>query len=181
MKIHTALLFAAAALLVWALPAQAQFDQDDDEPDTVSARSFSNAALRDAGTEPTWARTILAPVLDADPLCKKNDEAARRGAALEREDEGFAAASGKCGNVTTQRIGDFFYHSDGTVTQKIGDFFYGSDGDVTQKIGDFYYHSDGTSTQRIGDFFYDSDGGTTQRIGGFYYHSGGKPCDEDEK
>lgn len=108
-------------------------------------------------------------------------------AALERErqeqqeeEDGFAAASGKCGDVTTQRIGNFYYHSDGGVTQKIGNFFYGPDGQVTQKIGSFYYHSDGTTTQKIGNFYYDSDGGVTQKIGNFYYHSGGKPCEEEE-
>jgi len=98
----------------------------------------------------------------------------------EEEEEGFAAASGKCGDVTTQKIGNFYYHSSGGVTQKIGNFFYGPDGQVTQKIGNFYYHSDGTTTQRIGNFFYDSDGGVTQKIGGFYYHSGGKPCEDEE-
>jgi hypothetical protein len=96
-------------------------------------------------------------------------------------EEGFAAASGKCGDVTTQKIGSFYYHSNGGVTQKIGNFFYGPDGQVTQKIGDFYYHSDGTTTQRIGNFYYDSDGGVTQKIGSFYYHSGGKPCEDGEK
>jgi len=95
----------------------------------------------------------------------------------EQEDEGFAAASGKCGDVTTQKIGSFYYHSNGGVTQKIGNFFYGPDGQVTQKIGSFYYHSDGTTTQRIGNFYYDSDGGVTQKIGSFYYHSGGKACE----
>ena len=29
------------------------------------------------------------------------------------------------------------------MTQKIGDFYYDSDGGVTQKIGDTYYHSGG--------------------------------------
>lgn len=99
----------------------------------------------------------------------------------QEEEEGFVAASGKCGDVTTQKIGNFFYHSDGTVTQKVGNFFYGPDGQVTQKIGNFYYHSDGTTTQRIGNFYYDSDGGVTQKIGSFYYHSGGKPCEDDEE
>lgn len=99
----------------------------------------------------------------------------------QEEEEGFAAASGKCGDVTTQKIGNFFYHSDGTVTQKVGNFFYGPDGQVTQKVGNFYYHSDGTITQRVGNFYYDSDGGVTQKIGSFYYHSGGKPCEDDEE
>jgi hypothetical protein len=97
-----------------------------------------------------------------------------------QQDEGFAAASGKCGDVTTQKIGNFYYHSNGGVTQKIGNFFYGPDGEVTQKIGNFYHHSDGTTTQRIGNFYYDSDGGVTQKIGSFYYHSGGKPCEDEE-
>ena len=97
-----------------------------------------------------------------------------------QQDDSFAAASGKCGDVTTQRIGNFYYHSDGGVTQKVGNFLYGPDGEVTQKIGSFYYHSDGTTTQRIGNFYYDSDGGVTQKIGSFYYHSGGKPCEDGE-
>jgi hypothetical protein len=96
-----------------------------------------------------------------------------------QHDEGFAAASGKCGDVTTQRIGNFYYDSNGGVTQKVGNFLYGPDGEVTQKIGNFYHHSDGTTTQRIGNFYYDSDGGVTQKIGSFYYHSGGKPCDAE--
>ena len=96
------------------------------------------------------------------------------------EAEGFAAASGKCGDVTTQKIGNFYYHSDGGVTQKVGNFLYGPDGEVTQKIGSFYYHSDGTTTQQIGNFYYDSDGGVTQKVGSFYYHSGGKPCEDGE-
>jgi hypothetical protein len=99
----------------------------------------------------------------------------------EQEDEGFAAASGKCGDVTTQKIGSFYYHSNGGMTQKIGNFFYGPDGQVTQRIGNFYYHSDGTTTQRIGNFYYDSDGGVTQKIGSFYHHSGGKPCEDGEE
>jgi hypothetical protein len=97
-----------------------------------------------------------------------------------RQDEGFAAASGKCGDITTQRIGNFYYHSDGGVTQKVGNFFYGPDGEVTQRIGSFYHHSDGTTTQQIGNFYYDSDGGVTQKIGSFYYHSGGKSCEDGE-
>jgi hypothetical protein len=94
------------------------------------------------------------------------------------DDEGFAAASGKCGDVTTQKIGNFYYHSNGGVTQKIGNFFYGPDGQVTQRIGNFYHHSDGTTTQKLGNFYYDSDGGVTQKIGSFFYHSGGKPCED---
>ena len=97
-----------------------------------------------------------------------------------QHEHSFAAASGKCGDITTQRIGNFYYHSDGGVTQKVGNFLYGPDGEVTQKIGNFYYHSDGTTTQRIGNFYYDSDGGVTQKIGSFYYHSGGKPCEDGE-
>ena len=97
-----------------------------------------------------------------------------------QQDDSFAAASGKCGDITTQRIGNFYYHSDGGVTQKVGNFLYGPDGEVTQKIGNFYHHSDGTTTQRIGNFYYDSDGGVTQKIGSFYYHSGGKPCEDGE-
>ena len=99
----------------------------------------------------------------------------------EEDEHGFAAASGKCGDVTTQKIGNFYYDSDGGVTQKVGNFLYGPDGEVTQKIGNFYYHSDGTTTQRIGNFYYDSDGGVTQKIGNFYYRSGGKPCEENEE
>ncbi len=99
----------------------------------------------------------------------------------EEDEHGFAAASGKCGDITTQKIGNFYYDSDGGVTQKVGNFLYGPDGEVTQKIGNFYYHSDGTTTQRIGNFYYDSDGGVTQKIGSFYYHSGGEPCEENEE
>lgn len=98
----------------------------------------------------------------------------------EAEDDAFAPAAGKCGDITTQKIGSFYYSSDGTTTQRIGNFFYGSDGAVTQKIDNFYYHTDGTVTQRIGDFYYDSDGGVTQKVGNFYYHSGGKPCEDDD-
>ena len=98
-----------------------------------------------------------------------------------QQEDSFAAASGKCGDITTQKIGNFYYHSEGGVTQKVGNFLYGPDGEVTQKIGNFYHHSDGTTTQQIGNFFYDSDGGVTQKIGSFYYHSGGKPCEDGEK
>ena len=79
------------------------------------------------------------------------DEAAAGEQRTKEEEDGFAAASGKCGDVTTQRLGNFFYGSDGTVTQ------------------------------RLGDFFYEADGAVTQRMGSFYFHSGGKPCDKDEK
>lgn len=112
----------------------------------------------------------------SDECYEEAKDAQRR---QQEEEEGFAAASGKCGDVTTQKIGSFYYHSNGGVTQRIGSFFYGPDGQVTQKIGNFYYHSDGTTTQRIGNFYYDSDGGVTQKIGNFYYHSGGKPCESE--
>jgi len=112
--------------------------------------------------------------------CEDEKARAEERARQEEEEYGFAAASGKCGDVTTQKIGNFYYHSNGGVTQRIGSFFYGPDGQVTQKIGNFYHHSDGTTTQRIGNFFYDSDGGVTQKIGSFYYHSGGRPCDEEK-
>ncbi len=132
------------------------------------------------------ARTYSAPTVSPAPVYYSRSTA--RGAARgddedndAQEDEGFAAASGKCGDVTTQRIGNFYYHSDGGVTQKVGNFLYGPDGEVTQKIGNFYYHSDGTTTQRIGNFYYDSDGGVTQKVGSFYYHSGGEPCEENEE
>ena len=52
-----------------------------------------------------------------------------------QQEDSFAAASGKCGDITTQKIGNFYYHSEGGVTQKVGNFLYGPDGEVTQKIG----------------------------------------------
>ena len=122
-------------------------------------------------------RSAWAPGVDDRRSPAGQDEQER----ASQQDDSFAAASGKCGDVTTQRIGNFYYHSDGGVTQKVGNFLYGPDGEVTQKIGNFYHHSDGTTTQRIGNFYYDSDGGVTQKIGSFYYHSGGKPCEDGEK
>lgn len=130
------------------------------------------------------ARSYSTPTVTAAPAYyyRSSARGAARGynddADVDKEDEGFAAASGKCGDVTTQKIGSFYYHSDGGVTQKIGNFFYGPDGQVTQKVGNFFYHSDGTVTQRVGNVYYDSDGGVTQRIGSFYYHSGGESCEK---
>jgi len=122
-------------------------------------------------------RSARALVLDDRRSPAGQDEQER----ASQQDHSFAAASGKCGDITTQKIGNFYYHSDGGVTQKVGNFLYGPDGEVTQKIGNFYYHSDGTTTQRIGNFYYDSDGGMTQKVGSFYYHSGGEPCEENEE
>ena len=62
MKNHTAFLLAAAALLVWALPAQAQFDQDDD-----GGRDESLVCDDDVLEPIRPVRPILAPEI-ADPF-----------------------------------------------------------------------------------------------------------------
>ena len=40
----------------------------------------------------------------------------------------------------------------------------------TQKIGDSYFHSDGSSSQKIGNTTFHSDGSSSQRIGNTTYH-----------
>ena len=81
MKPHAAFLLAAATLFVWALPAQAQFDQDDDERD-------ESLVCDDDVFEPILpVRPMIAPVLgdpfsavDSEVLCtsprRRSDRAA---------------------------------------------------------------------------------------------------------
>ena len=140
-----------------------KWEEEREERET-ELRSESERRLRALGTYGYRPSGYSSRVNDAEDYEKAGAESEERERQEQQDaEDGFAAASGKCGDVTTQRIGNFFYHSDGTVTQKIGNFFYGSDGQVTQKIGNFYY---------------DSDGGVTQKIGSFYYHSGGKSCED---
>ena len=149
------------------------------KPTGFGSRSSYDRAPIDADSS---VSSSLGPVVPSSPSYAYSRRSSRdtRHSSTAEEEEGFAAASGKCGDITTQKIGNFYYHSDGGVTQKVGNFLYGPDGEVTQKIGNFYHHSDGTTTQQIGNFYYDSDGGVTQKIGSFYYHSGGKPCEDGE-
>ena len=150
------------------------------KPTGFGSRSSYDRAPIDADSS---VSSSLGPVVPSSPsyvYSRHSSHDTRHSSNAEAEEEGFAAASGKCGDITTQKIGNFYYHSDGGVTQKVGNFLYGPDGEVTQKIGNFYHHSDGTTTQQIGNFYYDSDGGVTQKIGSFYYHSGGKPCEDGE-
>jgi hypothetical protein len=70
-----------------------------------------------------------------------------------------------------QRIGNYWYHPDGTTTNKIGNFYYHSDGTTTQRIGNYWYHPDGTTTNKIGNFYYHSDGTTSQQIGNTLYRN----------
>lgn len=149
------------------------------KPTGFGSRSSYDRASVDADSS---VSSSLGPVVPSSPsyVYSRHSSHDTRHSSNAEAEEGFAAASGKCGDVTTQKIGNFYYHSDGGVTQKVGNFLYGPDGEVTQKIGNFYHHSDGTTTQQIGNFYYDSDGGVTQKIGSFYYHSGGKPCEDGE-
>jgi hypothetical protein len=70
-----------------------------------------------------------------------------------------------------QKIGNYWYHPDGTTTNKIGNFYYHSEGTTTQKIGNYWYHPDGTTTNKIGNFYYHSDGTTSQQIGNTLYRN----------
>ena len=151
-----------------ALPAQSPFLRTDRDNDPAYSDAYRHRL-----------RELRERVAQNQQRWEEEQERASQ-QEQEEDEHSFAAASGKCGDVTTQKIGNFYYHSDGGVTQKVGNFLYGPDGEVTQKIGSFYYHSDGTTTQQIGNFYYDSDGGVTQKIGSFYYHSGGKPCEDGE-
>ena len=160
--------------------ARARQQEDDDEHRSAWALGEPETALRleidtaSSSAPQGWSRQRTSTSRRRSPAGQDEQERASQ------QDDSFAAASGKCGDITTQKIGNFYYHSDGGVTQKVGNFLYGPDGEVTQKIGNFYHHSDGTTTQQIGNFYYDSDGGVTQKIGSFYYHSGGKPCEDGE-
>ena len=158
---------------------RASQQEDDDEHRSAWALGEPETALRleidtaSSSAPQGWSRQRTSTSRRRSPAGQDEQERASQ------QDDSFAAASGKCGDITTQKIGNFYYHSDGGVTQKVGNFLYGPDGEVTQKIGNFYYHSDGTTTQQIGNFYYDSDGGVTQKIGSFFYHSGGTPSETE--
>jgi hypothetical protein len=70
-----------------------------------------------------------------------------------------------------QKVGNYWYHPDGTTTNKVGNFYYHSDGGTTQKVGNYWYHPDGTTTNKVGNFYYHSDGTTSQQIGNTIYRN----------
>jgi hypothetical protein len=74
--------------------------------------------------------------------------------------------------TSTTKIGNTYFHSDGTSTNKIGNTYFNSNGTSTNKIGNTYFHSDGTSTNKIGNTYFNSDGSSTTKIGNTYFHNG---------
>ena len=44
----------------------------------------------------------------------------------------------------------------------------------TNRLGNTYYHSDGSSTNLLGNTYYNSDGSSTNRLGNTYYNSSKK-------
>ena len=82
-------------------------------------------------------RSAWAPGVDDRRSPAGRTEQERASQQEQEEDEhSFAAASGKCGDITTQKIGNFYYDSYGGVTQKIGNFYYHSGGETCEDNAD---------------------------------------------
>lgn len=94
--------------------ARARQQEDDDEHRSAWTLGGPETALRleidttSSSAPRGWSRQRTSTsTRRSSPAGQYEQERASR------QDEGFAAASGKCGDVTTQRIGNFYYHSDG--------------------------------------------------------------------
>ncbi|MFM8719117.1 MAG: hypothetical protein ACKOFH_06235, partial [Chthoniobacterales bacterium] len=80
------------------------------KPTGLASRSSYDRAVVDADDYESADSSLRSPASVSRHLSHDTSHSS--------DDEGFAAASGKCGDVTTQKIGSFYYHSDGGVTQK---------------------------------------------------------------
>lgn len=58
----------------------------------------------------------------------------------------------------TTKIGNSYFHSDGTSTTQIGKSAFHSDGTSSNTIGNSTFNSDGSSSTRVGNSNFNSDG-----------------------
>jgi len=54
----------------------------------------------------------------------------------------------------TRKIGNTYYHDNGTSSRQIGKTTYHSNGTNSRQIGNTTYHSDGSNSKRIGNTVY---------------------------
>jgi hypothetical protein len=125
--------------------AAADYEQNDNQIGTfMGYECTEDCSGHEAGYE--WAEEN--EITDPDD-CGGNSDSFEEGCRAYAEEEGSISSRGTEA-TTSQRVGDFTYHSDGTTSQRVGDFTYHSDGTTSQRVGDFTYHSDGTTCQTIG-------------------------------
>jgi hypothetical protein len=87
------------------------------------------------------------------------------------DDEGPSLVSRSSGS--TRKLGNSYYHSDGSYSRRLGNSFYHSDGSSSRVLGNSIYNSDGSHTRKLGNTYYHSDGSTSRVLGNSIYHSDG--------
>lgn len=68
---------------------------------------------------------------------------------------------GLYGYDSTTKIGNSYFHSDGTSSTKIGGSTFHSDGTSSTQIGNSTFNSDGSSSTRIGNSTFNSNGSSS--------------------